>query len=173
MKSSRLKRNFANLVTVAVSSIVLVLPILFSNPTDTAIEAANHWIEVEPMAPARSTELRGTDSGTHALAPYPAAPITSAPSLRPQTFLATAYSLPGKTFTGAPVRRGIVASDPRVLPMGSIIRIIDPDYKGTYTVLDTGPNLRGRMIDIYVPTRREAVQFGARRVKVEVVKKGR
>src|SRR5438128_922232 len=40
-----------------------------------------------------------------------------------KTFRATAYCLQGRTATGGSVRRGIVAADTRVLPLGTRIQI--------------------------------------------------
>lgn len=89
-----------------------------------------------------------------------------------RTFLATAYCLKGQTASGVTVRRGIIAADPKVLPLGSVVRIQAGSYSGIYTVMDTGGAIKGRKIDIYIPTRKEAIVFGARKVKVEVLRHG-
>ena len=70
------------------------------------------------------------------------------------------------------LRRGIIAADPKVLPLGSVVRIQAGSYSGIYTVMDTGGAIKGRKIDIYIPTRKEAIVFGARKVKVEVLRRG-
>ncbi len=54
------------------------------------------------------------------------------------SFRATAYCLKGRTANGGSVRRGIVAADPRVLPLGSRIHVNAGSYSGAYTVADTG-----------------------------------
>lgn len=96
---------------------------------------------------------------------------SKAPSLR---FEATATSLPGITKSGATAREGMVAADPAVLPMGSRIRVSGAgSYSGVYTVADTGAQVKGRKIDLYVPTAAEAKQFGKRTVRVGVLAKGR
>ena len=90
-----------------------------------------------------------------------------------QTFSATAYSIEGTTKSGAQTREGIVAADPRVLPLGSRIRVRDAGaYDGEYVVHDTGPAIKGREIDIYMPNDAEAKRFGRRTVKVEVLSRG-
>ena len=91
--------------------------------------------------------------------------------LEGQTFKATAYCLKGRTASGGGVRRGIVAADPRVLPLGTRINISAGAYSGTYTVADTGGAVRGRILDIWVPSCSEAVKFGRRSIKVSVVGK--
>jgi len=88
-------------------------------------------------------------------------------------FLATAYCRKGITKSGKHTRRGIVAADPRVLPLGSLIRVYNaPGYSGEYEVLDTGAKVKGRHIDIYMPRRREALEFGRHHVIVEVLRYG-
>src|SRR5438093_838209 len=39
------------------------------------------------------------------------------------TYTATAYSLSGRTASGKPVSRGLIAADPRVLPLGTRVRV--------------------------------------------------
>jgi len=82
------------------------------------------------------------------------------------SYRATAYCLQGRTATGGSVRRGIVAADPRVLPLGSRIQLSAGSYSGTYTVSDTGGAVKGRKLDIWVPSCSEAMRFGRRSVTV-------
>ena len=89
--------------------------------------------------------------------------------LEGQSFKATAYCLKGRTASGGSVRRGIVAADTRILPLGTRININAGPYSGTYTVADTGGAVRGRILDIWVPSCAEANRFGRRTVKVSVV----
>jgi 3D (Asp-Asp-Asp) domain-containing protein len=86
-----------------------------------------------------------------------------------QTYKATAYCLKGRTASGGGVRRGIVAADTRVLPLGTRINISAGAYSGTYTVADTGGAVRGRILDIWVPSCAEANKFGRRSIKVAVM----
>jgi len=104
--------------------------------------------------------------------PEPAPPVIAAPT-EVQTFSATAYSIEGTTASGAQTRKGIVAADPKILPLGSRIRVSDAGtYDGEYVVHDTGPAIKGREIDIYMPSDAEAKRFGRRAVKVEVLSRG-
>lgn len=89
-----------------------------------------------------------------------------------RSFDATAYSLKGVTRSGVYVRRGFIAADPRVLPLGSVVQVTAGKYTGIYTVEDTGGKIKGHIIDVWVPSRREALQFGRQKVKVEVIKMG-
>jgi 3D (Asp-Asp-Asp) domain-containing protein len=90
-----------------------------------------------------------------------------------KTFKATAYDAKGKTAAGDPVKPGVVAADPKVLPPGSRVRVKDAGaYSGEYVVKDKGPAVKGHEVDIYVPGKKRAKQFGKKPVKVDVVKKG-
>lgn len=87
------------------------------------------------------------------------------------TFRATAYCLQGRTAVGGGVRRGIVAADSRVLPLGTRIQMTAGSYTGTYTVADTGGAVKGRILDVWVPSCAEAMRFGRKTVTVSVLSK--
>lgn len=88
-------------------------------------------------------------------------------------FVATANSVDGITAKGTVAHEGIVAADPTVIPLGSLIQVTGAGaYSGTYAVTDTGPKVAGRHIDIYVPTVAEAKQFGRKKVLVRVLVRG-
>jgi len=89
-----------------------------------------------------------------------------------ETYTATAYSLRGRTASGAMVGQGIIAADPRVLPLGSRVRIEAGSYSGEYVVADTGGAVRGKRIDIWTPSARDAMRFGRRAVKLTVLQLG-
>jgi 3D (Asp-Asp-Asp) domain-containing protein len=101
------------------------------------------------------------------------ATLSSEGSSRPLTqstnYVATAYSLRGKTASGRIVSRGLIAADPRLLPLGSRVRLEHPGYSGEYVVADTGGQIRGKRIDIWTPSSGEAMRFGKRTVKLTVL----
>lgn len=82
------------------------------------------------------------------------------------SFNATAYCLSGKTAMGHGVRRGIIAADPRVLRLGSKVTINAGTWSGTYLVSDTGGGIKGKRVDIWVPSCSEARRFGRRSIQV-------
>lgn len=90
----------------------------------------------------------------------------------PASYLATAYSLRGRTASGQMVSKGIIAADPRFLPLGSRVRLEAGPYSGEYLVADTGTMVRGRRIDIWTPSAREAMRFGKRLVRLTVLSLG-
>jgi 3D (Asp-Asp-Asp) domain-containing protein len=82
------------------------------------------------------------------------------------SFSATAYCLRGRTALGHGVRRGLIAADPRVLRLGSRVRVEGGGYSGTYLVSDTGGKIKGKRIDIWMPSCSEARRFGRRTVQI-------
>ena len=54
--------------------------------------------------------------------------------------------------------------------MGSVIRVQESGrYDGVYTVMDTGPKVRGRHVDLFIESCADAKQFGRRFVRVSIV----
>jgi len=91
---------------------------------------------------------------------------------QPVSFTVTAYCAGKTTAAGTRVTEGVVAADPRVLPLGTVIRLagLDGRYNGTYTVMDTGPKVRGRHLDLYLRDCAEAVRFGRRSGRVSIAR---
>jgi rare lipoprotein A len=84
---------------------------------------------------------------------------------------AAAYAQHGTTKSGAKTRRGIIAADPRLLPLGTKVKVSNAGrYSGHYVVKDTGRKVKGRKIDLLMPSHREARRFGKRDVRVKVVR---
>ena len=84
-------------------------------------------------------------------------------------YVATAYSLRGRTASGRMVSKGLIAADPRLLPLGARVRLETGGYSGEYLVADTGRLIKGKRIDIWIPSSREAMKFGRRKVKLTVL----
>jgi 3D (Asp-Asp-Asp) domain-containing protein len=73
----------------------------------------------------------------------------------------TAYCLRGLTRRDHYVREGIVASDPKLFPLGRYVEIyVGREYYGRFLVDDTGRAIKGNILDIWTPTCREARIFG-------------
>jgi 3D (Asp-Asp-Asp) domain-containing protein len=99
---------------------------------------------------------------------------TPAPGTRLR-FTATAYCRGTTTTSGVNVRNGIAAADPDLLPVGSVIQVdrLGDRYNGIYTVMDTGPAVQGRHIDIYMWNCDEArYEFGKRTAGLTVLRLG-
>jgi 3D (Asp-Asp-Asp) domain-containing protein len=89
-------------------------------------------------------------------------------------FSATAYCKGIVTTSGVAVQSGVAAADPELLPVGSVIDVdsLPTKYNGVYTVMDTGPAVQGRQIDIYMWSCNEALQFGRRPIHLNVLRLG-
>lgn len=88
------------------------------------------------------------------------------------SMIATAYTAgcagcSGMTAIGRPAGHGIVAVDPRVIPLGT--RMFIPGY-GPAVAGDTGGAIRGNRIDLGFNSTRQAFQFGRRPVTVYLIK---
>lgn len=88
------------------------------------------------------------------------------------TMTCTAYSAGGTTASGLPAKWGVIAVDPRVIPLGTKVYVETTDGKyiyGTAIAADTGGAIKGNIIDICVNTRKEAYAFGRRQVNVYIL----
>ncbi len=101
------------------------------------------------------------------------AAVPPVPGTRLQ-FAATAYCKGETTASGVGVRTGIAASDPALLPVGTVVRIETHSsrYDGIWTVMDTGPAVKGREIDLYIWSCHEALAFGRRPIRLTVLRLG-
>ena len=93
---------------------------------------------------------------------------------------ATAYDLSpeenggyaGQSATGVPLDKGVIAVDPRVIPLGTRVYIeaIDGSWSYGYAVAaDTGGAIKGNRVDLCYRTRYECIQFGRRPCRVYIL----
>jgi uncharacterized protein YabE (DUF348 family) len=104
-----------------------------------------------------------------AAAPGPGISVSRGGS-RSMTMVATAYAAytggaGARTATGTGVYKGIVAVDPRVIPLGTRLYI---DGYGPAIAADTGGAIQGNRIDLGFSSTGEAIQFGRRSVTVHI-----
>ncbi len=88
-------------------------------------------------------------------------------------FVATGYSandpLQGTnniTATGKEIKKGMIAVDSKIIPLGTRIEIKD---MGVFVAEDTGGKIKGNRIDIYFETKEEAKEFGRQTIWVRVL----
>lgn len=72
----------------------------------------------------------------------------------------------GVTYSGVPARAGVVAVDPEVIPLGSVLYV---EGYGLAVALDTGRAIRGRRIDVWFADVETARRWGRRTVWVGVL----
>ncbi|MEN2767447.1 PcsB-like coiled-coil domain-containing protein [Ornithinibacillus xuwenensis] len=88
------------------------------------------------------------------------------------TVTSTAYTsnctgCTGKTYTGINLKENpdskVIAVDPTIIPLGSVVYV---EGYGYAIAGDIGSAIKGYKIDVFVPTRAEALKWGVRKVKV-------
>ncbi|MCC7372015.1 MAG: SH3 domain-containing protein [Chloroflexi bacterium] len=97
-----------------------------------------------------------------------------------RTFIAkiTAYAdgiggvpVGARTYSGTRTRWGVVAVDPKVIPIGSTLTI--EGYDGvTFVAEDIGGGIRGEAIDIWLPDAKEAKTYGTQYRRVTILREG-
>lgn len=76
-----------------------------------------------------------------------------------------------KTYSGTRTRWGVVAVDPKVIPIGSTLTI--EGYEGTtFVAEDTGGGIKGETIDIWLPNAKEAKTYGTQYRRVTILREG-
>jgi uncharacterized protein YabE (DUF348 family) len=79
----------------------------------------------------------------------------------------------GITATGRMVRKGIIAVDPAVIPLGTRVYVEVPGRAADYgyaVAADTGGAIKGNIIDVYLDSSSSVNAWGVRKVKVYILK---
>nr|WP_066248971.1 3D domain-containing protein [Neobacillus drentensis] len=91
------------------------------------------------------------------------------------TVKATAYTAScegcsGITKTGINIKdnpeKKVIAVDPSVIPLGSKVYV---EGFGEAIAADTGGAIKGKRIDIFIPSERDALEFGVKKLKVTIL----
>ncbi len=89
-------------------------------------------------------------------------------------FVATGYSANDPTqgtdditATGKEAYEGIIAVDPKIIPLGTEVEIKD---LGKFIAEDTGGKIKGNKVDIYFSSKAEAKEFGKQGIWLRMVK---
>lgn len=166
-----------SVVSVLLAFSVISYARTYVQPQDPKpVQQTNQTVNKQGTTPA---EAARPETAATLVEPANADSKTTAPEVLTRTvtvpgeiYSATAYSLRGRTASGKPVARGLIAADPRVLPIGTRVRVEAGAWTGEYVVADTGGAVRGRRIDIWTPTSGEAMRFGRRAVKLTILEVG-
>ena len=75
-----------------------------------------------------------------------------------------------ETASGTRLRHGVVAVDPDVIPLGSVLYI---EGYGMAVASDTGGSIHGHRIDLCFDSRSKVNEFGRQRVTVHVLRAAR
>ncbi|WP_186575962.1 LysM peptidoglycan-binding and 3D domain-containing protein [Aquibacillus kalidii] len=126
----------------------------------------------------QSTEVKAASTSTPSTKER-SEPVSSAPSAsesqRTLTMVATAYTAEctgcsGITATGINLNedrdKKVIAVDPDVIPLGTKVHV---EGYGQAIAGDTGGAIKGNRIDIHVPTKDIAYEWGVREVEVKIL----
>jgi 3D (Asp-Asp-Asp) domain-containing protein len=152
-------------------------------PSDIPEDYGNQTGGVGVDERQRSVETRGNSDG-NCRNTVTSGGDTTAPNR--MTFELTAYiamcssGCTGITATGIDVRntlyhdgKRVVATDPDVVPLGSVLRITFANGREIEAIAaDTGGAIDGRDIDLLVGSRDKALRIGRQAVEVEIVSTG-
>lgn len=78
----------------------------------------------------------------------------------------------GITYTGTQARPGVIAVDPRVIPLGSKVYVQSLDGTRDYGFAiaeDTGSAIKGQKIDLFIGNNAAALRYGRRNVRVYII----
>ncbi|NMA69031.1 MAG: hypothetical protein GX958_06395 [Desulfitobacterium sp.] len=82
---------------------------------------------------------------------------------------ATAYTYTGNpTATGVWPREGLIAVDPRVIPLGTEVYV---EGYGYAIAADTGGAIKGNIIDVFFPSFQTCIEWGRRPVTIHILAK--
>ncbi|THE10646.1 LysM peptidoglycan-binding domain-containing protein [Bacillus timonensis] len=142
-------------------------------------------VEVSTKVSASSTPAVKTQQETTATAPTTetantstaASPATETSKTSSKEFLmeATAYTATcegcsGITSTGINLLENpnakVISVDPSIIPLGSKVYV---EGYGEAIAGDTGGAIKGNKIDVFIPSKQEAIHFGRKQVKVTIL----
>lgn len=75
----------------------------------------------------------------------------------------------GQTASGMKPQVGVVAVDPKVIPLGTKLYIEGYNNNDICIAGDTGGAIKGNRLDLFFDTREEALKFGRQKVKIILV----
>jgi len=158
--------------------------VTYSNGKELSRQAAGERIVTEPVNKIveYGTKYASVSRGSVSRVTDPSTQLNYTKSI---TVTATAYDLSyascgknpgdrgyGITASGMRAARGVIAVDPRVIPMGSKLYIESLDGSADYGYAiagDKGGAIKGNRIDLFMDTHAEAIRWGRRNVKVYIL----
>ena len=170
---SRMKRKYRRVAAAALAGAAIMSSSLVPGVGPVAHAAANPANDTAAAPPATEQQQQTAEQQvkpSEANAPQDYEKVVEVK--------ATAYA-PGaadndqwgdKTHLGTQVRPGVIAVDPKIIPLGSRVFIQYPDGHGEYAVAeDTGGAIKGNRIDVAKWSRDQAKDFGIKNAKVFVI----
>lgn len=146
--------------------------VVYENGEEVAREIVSETVVEEPTTKIIEEGTRVTfASSSRGPSSSGGSSSSQAPAGKTMTMQSTAYYTGTVTATGTRPRRNpnglsTVAVDPRVIPLGSKLYI---DGYGYAVAEDTGGAVKNNIVDVFLNTRQECINWGRRNVKVTIV----
>jgi 3D (Asp-Asp-Asp) domain-containing protein/LysM repeat protein len=130
---------------------------------------------VEAAAPAPTESAPAAEAAAPAPTESTPAVEAAAPSSKEITVEATAYTAScegcsGITATGINLlenpNQKVISVDPSVIPLGSKVYV---EGYGEAIAGDTGGAIKGNKIDVFIPSKQDAINFGRKQLKVTIL----
>ncbi|MGD6877897.1 3D domain-containing protein [Bacillus infantis] len=140
-----------------------------------AVQAAEKSPAPEKTAPAESKPAESEASASTKPSPEASAPAAQEEEGKEITVTATAYTAScegcsGVTSTGIDLNANpdqkVISVDPNVIPLGSKVYV---EGYGNAIAGDTGGSIKGNKIDVFIPTKEEAIKFGRQTLTVRIL----
>lgn len=168
--NSSMKRNSSNIVTAGENGIrEAVYRVTITNGTETSRELVAENVIKKPVTEVVEYGAEETTALTEKATPETVSVLASCEYIDCKAY---SYILHGATATGIGTRRGVIAVDPKVIPLGTRVYVQSLDGKADYGYAvagDTGGMIKGNTIDMWVPTYAEAAQNGVRKMRVYIL----
>lgn len=143
---------------------------LDSTAVDEIIEYGTSTTTVGTQSPITNVATNADGSGTLTLANGDTVTFSAVKNMTATAYTAGHGGANSRTATGTQVRTGTVAVDKRVIPLGTKMYIVTNNGSYVYGLSvaeDTG--VRGNIVDLYLPTYQDCVNFGRRGVTVYIL----
>ena len=134
---------------------------LYEDGKETGFEIITEKVLVEPKSEVLRVGTRDANDPNRGTVRFKSKMIMEATAYTPFD-----DGQSGITFSGIPAKHGIIAVDPRVIPLGT--RVFIPGY-GTALAADTGSAIKGDKIDLCIEDYNAAIRFGRRNVEVYIL----
>ncbi|MBS4190140.1 LysM peptidoglycan-binding domain-containing protein [Bacillus sp. FJAT-49705] len=138
---------------------------------NVSVQQIKSWNNLKSDTIKPNQVLKLTKTATEANKPAP--PVKSA-SFKEITVKATAYTAnckncSGITYTGINLKKNpnakVISVDPNVIPLGSKVYV--PGY-GEAIAADKGSSIKGNKIDVFIPSKQNAINWGNKTIKIKV-----
>jgi 3D (Asp-Asp-Asp) domain-containing protein len=142
-------------------------------------DGSDDWYQISASKAGTTSTTTGWAIGTYLVAST-AVRSMSVDDAGSRVFLAkvTAYAdgvggvpVRARTYSGTKTRWGVVAVDPKVIPIGSAVRIEGYDDV-IFIAEDVGGSIKGESLDIWLPDSAAAKTYGTQYRKITVLREG-